>query len=472
VQAPEHVIERARAAAKAAETGKKLQARKAPEGEVSWTEETFSRLRDAPPEPLVSRMRVDHAMILNVVNQPGDAVDAMQALLEDSHEDERGRTRLYGQAQALGDELVAAGVLAWLSEPDAEGRSLALAVDLQENFALNQPLASFALQALELLGQEFERDPLDVLSVVEAILDDPFPVLMAQANKAKGEAVAAMKADGIEYEERMELLEEVTYPKPLEEGLRQAFHLYRETHPWVREADLSPKSVVRDMYEQGRTFTEFIGHYGLSRSEGLVLRYLSDAYRALRRTVPESIKTDELDEIVDWLGETVRQTDSSLLDEWEALADPDAAQRVADGEPVPPVRPITGNERAFTRMVRNALFQRVRLAATDRSDALGDLDTANAALTDPPGRPAMSASDWHDALGAYWDEYEWIDTGPQGRSPSLLMIERADPAVWRLRQIIEDPDGNHDFAIVGSVDLDASDAAGEPVVRIESFGTA
>ena len=472
VQAPEHVIERARAASKAAEKGKKLQPKKAPEGEVSWTEETFDRLRYAQPEPLVSRMRVDHAMILNVVNQPGDAVDTMQALLEDNHEDERGRTRLYEQAQALGDELVAAGVLAWLPEPDAEGRTLALAVDLQENFALNQPLASFALQALELLGQESERDPLDVLSVIEAILDDPFPVLMAQANKAKGEAVAAMKAEGIEYEERMELLEEVTYPKPLDDGLRQAFHSYRETHPWVRESDLSPKSVVRDMYEQGRTFTEFIGHYGLSRSEGLVLRYLSDAYRALRRTVPESTKTDELDEIIDWLGETVRQTDSSLLDEWEALTDPDAAQRVADGEPVRPARPITGNERAFTRMVRNALFQRVRLAAQDRSDALGDLDTANAALTDPPGRPAMSARDWHDALGAYWDEYESINTGPQGRSPSLLMIDRADPAVWRLRQIIEDPDGNHDFAIVGSIDLDASDAAGEPVVRIESFGTA
>jgi superfamily II RNA helicase len=472
VQAPEHVIERARAASKAAEKGKKLQPKKAPVGEVSWTEETFSRLRYAQPEPLVSRMRVDHAMILNVVNQPGDAVDTMQGLLEDSHEDERGRTRLYEQAQALGDELVAVGVLAWLPEPDAEGRTLALAVDLQENFALNQPLASFALQALELLGEESERDPLDVLSVIEAILDDPFPVLMAQANKAKGEAVAVMKAEDIEYEERMELLEEVTYPKPLDEGLRQAFHSYRETHPWVRESDLSPKSVVRDMYEQGRTFTEFIGHYGLSRSEGLVLRYLSDAYRALRRTVPESIKTDELDEIIDWLGETVRQTDSSLLDEWEALTDPDAAQRVVDGEPVPAARPITGNERALTRMVRNALFQRVRLAAEDRSDALGDLDTANAALTDPPGRPAMSARDWHDALGAYWDEYDSIDTGPQGRSPSLLMIDRADPAVWRVRQIIADPDGNHDFAIVGSVDLDASDAAGEPVVRIESFGPA
>ena len=228
--------------------------------------------------------------------------------------------------------------------------------------------------------------------MLEAILDDPFPVLMAQANKAKGEAVATMKADGIEYEERMELLEEVTYPKPLEEGLRQAFDSYRATHPWVRESDLSPKSVVRDMYEQGRSFTEFIGYYGLSRSEGLVLRYLSDAYRALRRTVPESMKTDELDEIIEWLGETVRQTDSSLLDEWEALSDPDLAQRVVDGEPQPPARPITGNERAFIRMIRNALFQRVRLAADDRSDVLGELDAANAALTDPPGRPAMSAS--------------------------------------------------------------------------------
>jgi superfamily II RNA helicase len=293
---------------------------------------------------------------------------------------------------------------------------------------------------------------------------------MAQANKAKGEAVDAMKADGIDYEERMELLEEVTYPKPLDEGLRQAFDSYRSGHPWVRESDLSPKSVVRDMYEQGRTFTEFIAHYGLSRSEGLVLRYLSDAYRALRRTVPESMKTDEFEEIVDWLGETVRQTDSSLLDEWEALSDPDTAQRVADGEAVAPVRPVTGNERAFTRMVRNALFQRVQLAAEDRSGALGELDASNAALTDPPRRPVMSANDWHDTLGTYWEEYESIDTGPQGRSPALLIIDRTDPAVWRVRQIIEDPDGNHDFAIIGSVDLDASDAAGEPVVRVESFG--
>ena len=332
VQAPEHVIERTRALAKAGDDPKKrrkVQTKKPPDGAVSWTEETFERLRDAEPEALVSRMRVDHAMILNVVNQPADPVETMRALMEDNHEDERGRRRLSERAQALGNELVDAGVLRWLPEPDAHGRTLQLAVELQDDFALNQPLASFALVAFALIDPESETYALDVLSVVEAIMDDPFPVLMAQANKERGEAVAEMKAQGIEYEERMELLEEVTYQRPLAEPLQDALRVYRETHPWVRESDLSPKSVVRDMYEWGRTFTEFVSHYGLARSEGLVLRYLSNTYRALRRTVPEEAKTDELDDIIEWLGETVRQTDSSLLDEWEALTDPESVERAS-----------------------------------------------------------------------------------------------------------------------------------------------
>jgi superfamily II RNA helicase len=482
VQAPEHVIERTRALAKAGDDPKKrrkVQTRKAPEGEVSWTEETFERLRDAVPEPLVSRMRVNHAMILNVVNQPGDPVATMRALMEDNHEDERGRRRLSEQAQALGTELLDAGVVEWLPEPDADGRTLRLAVDLQENFALNQPLASFALVAFDLIDPESESFAFDVLSVVEAILDDPFPVLMAQANKARGEAVAAMKADGIEYEERMELLEEVTYPKPLDEPLRQALDVFREMHPWVRDSDLSPKSVVRDMYEWGRTFTEFIAYYGLARSEGLVLRYLSNAYRALRQTVPEQLKTDELDEIIDWLGETVRQTDSSLLDEWEALTDPEsvanAAAAIAAGEGPPPPRPITANERAFTVMVRNAMFQKVALAARDRFDALAELDAAAGALTDPPTRPTMTAAAWEEALGAYWDEHEAMGSGPGARSPRLLIIDQDEGdgrRVWTARQIIDDPEGHHDFAIVATVDLDASDAAGEPVIHTTSFSSA
>ena len=231
---------------------------------------------------------------------------------------------------ALREELLTSGVLELLTEPDEYGRTLQLAPALQADFALNQPLASFALAAFDLLDPEAPTFALDVVSVVEAILDDPFPVLMAQARKERDAAVATMKADGIEYEERMRLLEEITYPRPLAEPLEQALRLYRETHPWVLESDLAPKSVVRDMYEWGRTFTEFVAYYGVARAEGLILRYLSDAYRALRQTVPERVRTDELDDIIEWLGETVRQIDSSLLDEWEALTDPDlVAQALA-----------------------------------------------------------------------------------------------------------------------------------------------
>jgi hypothetical protein len=275
--------------------------------------------------------------------------------------------------------------------------------------------------------------------------------------------VAATKADGIEYEERMELLEEVTYPKPLEEPLGHALAQYRETHPWVSPEELSPKSVVRDMYESGRSFSEFVAYYGVARSEGLVLRYLTDTYRALRQTVPERLKTDELDDIVEWLGETVRQIDSSLLDEWEALTDPESVARAAEaaaaGEALAPPRPISANERAFRVMIRNAMFLKVRLAARDDFDALAALEGE---------KPAMHAGAWEEALGAYWDAYGEIDDGPAARAPDLLTVERSG-RFWTVRQTILDPEGNRDWAIVAVVDLDASDAAGEPVIRTRSF---
>ncbi len=483
VQAPEHTIENARLAAKAGDDvakQRRIQKKKAPDGVVSWTEETFARLRDARPEPLVSRMRVNHSIILNVINQPADSVETLRALMEDNHEDERGRRRLAAQAESLTEELLASGVLERLAVPDPFGRTLQLAAALQEDFALNQPLASFAQAAFDLVDPDSESYALDVLSVVEAILDDPSPVLRAQANQARAEAVAAMKADGIEYEERMALLEEITYPKPLAEPLEQALRLYRETHPWVQESDLSPKSVVRDMYESGRSFSEYIGFYGVARSEGLVLRYLSDTYRALRQTVPERVKTDEHDDLVEWLGETVRQIDSSLLDEWEALTDPEAIARAAAaaaaGEAAAPPRPVTGNERAFRVMIRNAMFQKVRLAARDDFAALGELETAAAALGETRTKVAMNAAAWETALGHYWDEHATLDDGPAARAPELLMIESSTPGgetrSWTVRQIINDPEGHHDWAIVATIDLDDSDAAGEPVIRTQSFRSA
>ena len=474
-QAPEHVIDNERALAKAGDDPKKRRKvvrRKPPEGFISWTEETFERLKATEPEPLVSRMRVNEAMILNVVARRGNPFEHMRDLLMGCHEDERGKRRMVRRALRLARGLVESGVLVRLPAPDPTGRTYELAPELQDDFALNQPLAPFALAALDLLDPESPTYVLDTVSVIEAILDDPFPVLFEQQHKARGEAIGQMKADGIEYDERMERIEEVTWPRPLADLLEAALEMFARTHPWVSVEQLSPKSVVRDMYERGQTFTEFVSHYGVARSEGLVLRYLSDAYRTLRQTVPEARRTEEMTDLLEWLGETVRQTDSSLLDEWEALTDPDAvaeaAARVAAGEQIAPTRPITGNVRAFSVMVRNAMFQKVRLAADDRFADLARLDAYGAEQLGT--RAPMTEAAWEDALGAYWDEHEELNDGPAARGPTLLRIEqRPREGIWSVRQVVDDPAGNHDWSFLATVHLAASDEAGEPIVLTEAF---
>src|SRR5689334_9149223 len=459
VQAPEHVVENEKALAKAGDDPKarrKVVRKKPPEGFVSWGKPTFERLVAADPEPLTSSFKVTHAMVLNVIARPGDAFAAMRHLLTDNHEDRPAQRRHIHQAIAIYRALLAGGVVERLDEPDAEGRLVRLTVDLQLDFALNQPLSPFALAAIDLLDPESPSYPLDVLSVIESTLENPRQVLSAQQFRARGEAVAQMKADGVGYEERLELLDDVTYPKPLEDLLDGAYEIYRRGHPWVADYEVRPKAVVRDMYERALTFAEYVAFYGLSRSEGLVLRYLADAYKALRQTVPDEAKTEDLTDLIEWLGEIVRQVDSSLIDEWERLRNPlDAAEPSRDERPAT----VTSNVRAFRVLVRNALFHRVRLAALGHYEELGALDSES----------GWDATAWEDVLEGYFDVHDEIGTGAEARGPALLMIDQ-QPGQWAVRQIFDDPAGDHDWGISAIVDLDASDEAGSAVLRITDVG--
>jgi superfamily II RNA helicase len=459
VQAPEHVIETERALAKAGDDPKKRRkvVRKKPRpGFVSWGQPTFERLVAAEPEPLQSSFAVSHAMLLNVIGRPGDAFGAMRHLLTDNDEDPAAQRRHIRRAFAIYRALLAGGVVERLDEPDQQGRRWRLTVDLQDDFALNQPLSPFALAAIELLERDAPTYSLDVLSVIEATLDDPRQVLSAQQFKARGEAVAQMKADGIEYDERMDLLESVRYPMPLADLLDGAYEIYRQGHPWVADHHLAPKSVARDMFERAMTFTEYIGFYGLSRCEGLVLRYLAEAYRALRQTVPEEARTEEVTDLIEWLGELVRQTDSSLIDEWSKLRDP-AAEPGTPIDERPPA--VTGNPRAFRVLVRNAMFRRVELAALRRYFDLGDLDAG----------AGWDAEAWAGALEPYFEEHADIGTGPDARGPAMLIIDK-QPDHWFVRQIFDDPANDHDWGISAVVDLDASDEAGAAVLRVTDVG--
>ncbi|WP_434967193.1 DEAD/DEAH box helicase [Janibacter indicus] len=481
VQAPEHVIDNHRALLKAGDDEKKrkkVQRKKPPEGFVVWTEDTFTKLTSNAPETLRSRMKVDNSMILNVVARPGDPVTALSRLTRDNHEDAKGRARLARRAIRLGRSLLDSGVLERLPDPDGTGRTVALTLDLPPDFALNQPLAPFALAALELLDPDSPTHALDVVSTIEAVLEAPMAVLVAQQHAARGEAVAEMKADGIEYEERMRLLDEITWPRPLAEELAAAFETYRQTHPWLPEEALVPKSVVRLMWEEGMSFADFVRRFTLGPREGLVLRYLTDAYRTLTRTVPEAHSSPQLREIVEWLGETVRQTDSSLLDEWEALTDPDAATRLAEGrEATAPPRPLSARTGPFRTMVRGALWQRVERAARDDLSALSALEAAAAELADDGRAPLMRHDDWDVALGDYWEEHDRIGTDQDARGPHHLHIAEVrgpapgldpdvtpDARLWEVRQTLADPEGDGDWVIEATVDLDASDRVGEAVV--------
>lgn len=472
-QAPEHESDNIAAVRKAGDDPKKKRKiirKKAPDGFVSWGEPSFQKLIAAEPETLTSHMQITSAMMLNIIGRGGDVFANMRALVYDNHES-RARQRILAiRALGIYRTLRESGIV----ERDADG-TIRLTVDLQPNFALNQPLSPFALAAFDLLdpssGSETAGSAsavphsstfaLDMVSIVEATLDDPRAILGQQEFIARGEAVAAMKREGMEYEERMEALEEITYPKPLEELLSAAFETFSAAQPWIRDFELHPKSVVRDMYERAMSFGEYVALYKIARSEGVVLRYLSDAYRAASQTIPEHLKSEELRDLIEWLGELVRQVDSSLLDEWEELVSGHPVSHT--DEPVVPPAPkrLTTNVRAFRILVRNELFRRVQLAAREDLDALAALD------------PEFGAERWDAALDAYFAEHDEIRTGADARSAALIILDETGgqdherPArAWAVQQILDDPAGDHDWRISAMVDLDASDEAGEAVIAV------
>jgi superfamily II RNA helicase len=459
VQAPEHVVANEKALAKAGDDPRKRRRvvmKKPPEGTVGFGRPTFERLVAAEPEPLESSFQVSHAMLLNVINRPGNCWQGMRHLLTDNDEPPSRRRRHVHRALAIYRSLLATGVVEQLPEPDPTGRVARLTVALQPDFALNQPLSPFALAALDLLDRESETYALDVVSVIESTLEDPQPIISAQRDRARGEAVAAMKAEGIEYEERMELLEEIGHPRPLADLLEAAFRTYATGHPWVLDYAPAPKSVVREMYEQAMTFSELVASYRLGRAEGIVLRYLADAFKALRQTVPEEARDEQLTDLIAWLGELVRQVDSSLLDEWEALRNPALAVATGSRTELPGApEPVTHNARAFRVLVRNAMFRRVELAARRDWAALGELDAA----------AGWDAERWSQAMGDYFAMHGQLLTGANARGPRLLLISE-HPDHWEVRQILDDPAGDHDWQIVAEVDLPASDERGEAAVTV------
>lgn len=462
-EAPDHEIANLKAVEKAGGDPKKLRKikkKQPPEGFVSWSEKTFERLVEAQPETLVPRMKMTHGMVLNVVGRGGDARANIQQLIDESAQTPEEKAALAQRADEIFATLVDTGVVV-VGEDENGARDFRLTVELPEDFALDQPLSPFLLSALALFSPDEPNYALDVISLVEATLEDPRQVLRAQQRKERDRAMAQMKADGIDYEERLERLREVTYPRPLEDELAAAFELYCKEVPWARDFELMPKSVLRDMVESAADFKTYVNTYGIARSEGTLLRYLSDAYRVLEKTVPPAARDEQLEQIVDWLGLLVRTTDSSLVDEWARAGELPQEDVGGFGTEDAVVR----DRRGMELMVRNALFTRVKLIAQDKADALGALDE----------NWGFGARQWGQALDAFYDAHDDARIDADARSKQYLVLdasrEEADHA-WHVHQIVLDTEGDCDFCIDADVDLDASQEEGEVVFRNYRVGFA
>ena len=464
-EAPEYEIENAKLLLKAGDDPKKLRKikkKKPPEGFVTWNEQIFQRLIETQPETLKPRLRITHSMVLSMVEQGGDARARVSELIAKSLQTDEEKLKLNVRADEIFATLIDSGVVVRTEvppAPDAPADALpevdyALTVDLPEDFALDQPLSPFLLAALELLDPESDTYTFDLISMVEATLEDPKQVLRAQERAARSRAMVEMKADGIDFEERKERLQDVTYPKPLEDLLDTAFATYCAEVPWANDYELSPKSVLRDMLEGANDFKGYIQKLNIARSEGILLRYLAEAFRSLDRTVPVAKRNEQLEDIISWLGFMVRSVDSSLVDEWEAAGDPAAL----DMAPPSAADQVVADRRGVTLLVRNALIRRVTLAARERYDQLGELDSDF----------GMTATRWERVLDAYHEQHEEILTDADARSSAMLSIDVADEQathVWHVHQIFADEDGDHDFGIMADLDLDATQEEGEAVFK-------
>ena len=454
-QATEYDIENARALAKAGgdpKKARKVKTKQPPKGFVGWKEATFDKLVAAEAEPLRPRMRVSHSMVLAEVEQGGDAFERVRALIDDSMQEDEEKVRLHQRANEIFATLIDAGVVIREELPDGSA-AYSLTVDLPEDFALDQPLSPFLLAALELLDPESETFDLDLISLVEATLEDPPQILRALQRQERDRVMAELKADGVDYEERIEQIQDVTYPKPLEEIIAAAFERYCEDVPWARDFEPSPKSVLRDMVETASDFKGYVQRCNIARSEGTLLRYLSDAYRVLSRTVPEDKLTDRLRDVLAWLRLVVRTVDSSLIDEWEGTESAEV-----DAGAAPGVDEVVRDRRALRLLVRNALFSRVRAAATGDMERLGELD----------GEWGWRSQRWSHMLEAYFEVHEEILLDGDARSADLLQVDESDERgdsdgrhVWHVRQMFLDEDGERDFGLSGDVDLDRTQEEGE-----------
>ena len=474
--APEHVVLNRRAEAKAADprSGRKKAVKVKPptKGFLPWNEETFERLVERDPEPLVSRFHVTHGMLVSVLqrereaDRPGGGYRAVIELVSRCHEDARAKRRLRREAAMVFRSLRRAGIVELVRDARTGRRRVRVHEDLQRDFSLHQTLSLYLVDAVSALDREAPTYALDALSLVEAILENPRPILLRQVDREKARRVAELKAQGVPYEDRVRELEDVTWPKPLAEFVYATFDLFAEKHPWLGSESIRPKSIAREMAETFLGFHDYVRQLGLERSEGLLLRYLGQVYTTLGQSVPEALRTDEVEEIRAYLRAMLEQVDASLVEEWEMLVHPDLTPP-AEGSPALPVRrerDVAADPRVFAARVRQEWHRLVQALAAR------DWDEAARCVRQEPDDP-WEPRRFHDTLAPFFADYGEIVTTPDARRADRTTILETGRRTWDVMQTLVDPQGDEVWCLFGHVDLGEESAPEGPIIRMRRIGT-
>ncbi len=469
-QAPAHVVENIKREAKAAASAKKKKwvKKKPPEfGYVAWNEETFKKLQTSPSEPLVSSFKLSNNFLLNVLSRENqDGCAELKRIINISHESEKSKKQLRIKARTMFMALLRGGVFSIIppSQRDAVKNPAKVKIheDLQTDFSMNQALGLYLLEALPQLDQDDPNYALNLLSLVESILEHPIAILKAQVNKRKSDLVADMKADGVEYDERMARLDEVTHPMPGKDFIYQTFNAFRAKHPWLDSESIRPKSIAREMFENFMSFEDYIREYKLERSEAILLRHLSEVYRTVSQSVPPAFKTELVQEAEEYLLGHLTSIDSSLIDEWELMRNPDYVpaekQSLASSE-----KPYTEQKKSFEKAVRNKVFTAVKFLSHDNlTEFFNQFEPA-----DPDGE-LWSPQRIDPSIDEYFVDHYNIRLDPEARNRKHCHIEQNDGS-WRIIQTICDADELNDWALTIQLDLKKSEEQRSPVLLLESF---
>ena len=470
-QAPEHVIENLKLAEKSARDGKKSVKRQPPEKNfVNWDKNTYIRLIAAPPEKLTSRFQVTHGMLLNVLSRQGDGCAAMQKLIRDCHETPRQKQAHIKRGWQLFRSLLDRKIVEFIPKTE-DGAYLRVNIELQEDFSMDQVLSLYLLETIPLMDPQAPDYALVLLTLVASILEDPDIILRKQLDKVKDQKMAEMKMEGIEYDQRMEELEKCEHPKPNREFVYSTFNAFAARHPWVGQENIHLKSIVREMFEEFRSFADYIKLYELHRAEGVLLRHLNSVFKVLAQTVPDSAKNEQVREMELYLGTMIRQVDSSLLDEWEKMRDPNylpgETKEVRPPGAEEAAHDITRDTKAFTAGIRNRIFTFLRgLVIEDYEQAIGNLSSPH----DAEGQ-LWTAARLQVALDAYYADHERLCLEPNARNARhTYVVPAEDKKSWRVQQMLVDPEEHNDWVAEFDVDLAASRQENAPAMRLRRIG--